>query len=279
MALFLRLRPGAAAALCLLLPATGCCYLLLQPHAPSLPPLRSVNCASRMESTGFPGTIQVSEETHRCALEQMRRRAVSAAQSANSRHASEPWETQKSWGNAQSMPSTANASNSSNAALSRAAPQLGDSGAVSGSACGAEGGASSGAPEFEFAPLGQRIIKGKGLLSTYLLKVGSSARGVAWAPGPQEHAWVAMVARCSLLTGLRGARHLHHCASCRHAPLQEGDWASALEQYQSMQHAMWSPTPEGIRAHTAGFEEGWRMCLSAAAPGTDAAPPAAGAMT
>lgn len=35
------------------------------------PPLCSVNCASRMESTGFPGSVQVSGDTYAAALRQM----------------------------------------------------------------------------------------------------------------------------------------------------------------------------------------------------------------
>jgi len=62
------------------LPAHACASPLLDvPLHPSLTPThahapapRSVNCASRMESTGFPGSVQVSADTYQAALSQMK---------------------------------------------------------------------------------------------------------------------------------------------------------------------------------------------------------------
>lgn len=69
--------------------------------------------------------------------------------------------------------------------------------------------------EFSFVPLGERTIKGKGLLSTYLVT--------------------------------------------------EGDWETALAGYRAQQQQAWQPTPEGIKAHQIGYEEGMRAGIASTA--------------
>ncbi|KAF5832168.1 hypothetical protein DUNSADRAFT_12007 [Dunaliella salina] len=151
-----------------------------------------------MESTGFAGSIQVSSDTHAAAQAQMEtmNRAADLGKSAQGER-------------------DQHRSNSSREPLPNPQQWKEGSHCLSGEheTCRGHIGESS-LKEFSFEPLGERTIKGKGLLSTYLVK--------------------------------------------------EGDWESALSSYRTIQQQAWSPTPEGLKAHRAGFEEGFRSGVEAA---------------
>jgi len=118
-------------------------------------------------------------------------------------------------------------------------------------------GSAAGRAEFSFAALGERPIKGKGLLSTFLVKVGAShiLHLMCLLVQGGAHEASADVELMPLVLGV-GNLGSTHVSTCLLAHAQEGDWHEALEQYTKQQ--AWVPTPESIVAHRAGFAEGFR---------------------
>lgn len=208
------------------------------PHFPCLH-ARSINCASRMESSGFPDTVQVSGATHAAALEQMAHArmlacadaaAVAGAAGAagpgltaageqghapdavqaqgaqppmsdmarpaggSARSSVSRWDRDREWGpkekdrdsfGSSSLLTTLSSKQHTAQSLPRlATPRIsavgeGEEGEEPGPVAGgllhpqlaAAAAAAQQLPEFQFVPLGLRPIKGKGLVSTFLVKV------------------------------------------------------------------------------------------------------------